>query len=239
MATTLGVVMAALLLPSLALAAPAPSAGGTATPAVPTVPTLNLTCALVHQLPFNAKPANVCKWTASADSTVKAYRVWRSVDGRARVLIATVTPAEVLRHADWLIRPGHVYSYRVVAVGTNGARVGVSNLAKVRYARAAEKLWFNCAYVIDGAVSGVKCNWAAADRPAAVRYVLFRSIDGAPREAVYRTRLNGKRMFLDTGVAAGQTVRYAVVALDVHGRIVSVGGPDKVVVPTLAPTAAD
>jgi hypothetical protein len=236
--TTLGVVMAALLLPSAVLASTAPPAGAAATPATVTTPSIALGCALVIAVPRTATPAIVCKWTAPASVTVKTYRVWRSVDGKPRVLVATVSPDQPLRHADRAIRPGHLYSYRVVAVGTDGSRVGVSKLVSVRYARAAEKLAFNCAYVIDGAMRGVKCNWAASTRPAAIRYVLFRSVDGAARQVVYRTRLNGTRRFLDTGVTAGQKVRYAVVALAADGRIVGVGGPDTVLIPTIVPAVA-
>jgi hypothetical protein len=68
-----------------------------------------------------------------------------------------------------------------------------------------------------------------------VRYVLYRSVDGGARAKIYRTGLDGRRVFLDQDVAAGQTIRYAVVALTARGRVVGVGGPDTVVVPTLAP----
>ena len=61
--------------------------------------------------------------------------------------------------------------------------------------------------------------------------MLFRSVDGAARQAIYRTPLNGRRSFLDTDVKAGQTVRYAVVALAADGRVVGIGGPDTVKIP--------
>jgi hypothetical protein len=218
-----GALMAAVLVPSVALAAPAPTAV--------TTPAIDLTCRLNLAVMTEAKPHVVCTWNALAGGDVGVYRVWRSVDARPRVLVGRVTPDQALRFVDRSITGGHAYHYRVVAVGKDGARLAISDRATVRYGRAPEALRFNCAYVIDGAVSGARCNWAASTRPAAVRYVLFRSVDMAAREVVYRTPLNGRRAFLDTDVAAGQSIRYAVVALAADGRIVGIGGPDTVVIP--------
>jgi hypothetical protein len=61
--------------------------------------------------------------------------------------------------------------------------------------------------------------------------VLWRSVDGGPREAVYRVGEDGRRSFFDTDVKPGQHIRYAVVAVNAHGRIVGVGGPDRVAIP--------
>ena len=54
----------------------------------------------------------------------------------------------------------------------------------------------------------------------------------APREAIYRVGEDGRRSFFDTDVKPGQAIRYAVVAVNASGRIVGVGGPDRVVIPT-------
>jgi hypothetical protein len=99
-------------------------------------------------------------------------------------------------------------------------------------------LKFNCFFLIDDATQGAECRWSASTRPAAVRYALYRSVDGGAREVIYRTPLNGRRSFLDVNVKAGQTVRYAVVALAADGRIVGVGGPDAVKIPEVTFTAA-
>jgi hypothetical protein len=101
----------------------------------------------------------------------------------------------------------------------------------VRVGRAPELLRFNCFFKDDAAVDGVACRWSAATRAAAVRYVLFRSVDGAAREAIYRTPLNGRRSFLDTDVASGQRIRYAVAALAADGRVVGLSRVDAVLVP--------
>jgi hypothetical protein len=231
-----GVLMAAVLLPSAALAAPMPPQGGTAAPAAVTTPAIDLTCRLNLAVMTEARPHVVCTWNAFAGEVAR-YRVWRSVDDRPRELVGRVAADQPLRFVDRSITGGHAYHYRVVAVRADGARLAVSDRATVRYGRAPEVLRFNCAYVIDDATSGARCWWAASTRPAAVRYVLFRSVDGAAREAVYRTPLNGRRTYLDKEVAAGQSIRYAVVALAVDGRVVGIGGPDTVVVPA-APVPA-
>lgn len=224
-----GALMAAFLVPSVALAAPAP--------ATVTTPAIDLTCRLNLAVMTDAKPHVVCAWNPLAGGDVRAYRVWRSVDGKPRALVGRVAPDQALRFVDRSITGGHAYRYRVVAIGTDGARLAISDRATVRYGRAPEVLRFNCAYVIDGDISGARCRWAASTRAAAVRYVLFRSVDKTTREAIYRTPLNGRRAYLDKDVSAGQSIRYAVVALAADGRIVGIGGPDTVVVPAApAPT---
>ena len=223
-----GMVFTLLLLPSATLAA---------TPTPATAPAIRLGCAVVINVPSTVHPAIVCRWSAF-DGPVTAYRLWRRVDMGPRQLIATVTPDKPLRHADWNIRPTHLYSYRVVAIGQDGTALGSSALVSVRVPRAPETLRFDCAFLIDGATRGVGCHWGASTRPAAVRYVLFRSVDGGRRQAVYATGLNGRRSFLDRDVKAGQTVRYAVVALAADGRIVGIGGPDAVKIPEVTFTAA-
>jgi hypothetical protein len=226
-----GTLLAALLLPSLAVAAD-PSAT-----TAPVVPTIRLHCALVIPAGHPARERVVCGWTAVTGVDVRAYRVWKTVDaglGRPRHLIARVTPGEPLRVVDPDIRRGHTYTYRVVAIGTDGARVGVSNAEFLRVGWQAERIALNCAYVIDAARQGVACHWAKADRPAAVRFVLVRSVDGGPRERIYRTGVDGRRSFFDTDVAAGQSIRYKVFALAGDGRIVGISRADTVLVPTIA-----
>lgn len=229
--TVLGsVLLTALLLPSAALAGSAPSGIAATAPSTATAPAITLGCALVIPVPNSTTPRIVCRWTALEGAAVAEYRVWRRVDGGTARLIARVAPTAPLRHADFAIRPGHAYSYRIVARGADGTRLGASDLVTVRV-RAPEALRFNCFYKIDATVEGVACSWGASTRPAAARYVLFRSVDGAAREAIYRTPLYGRRSFLDTDVASGQSIRYAVVALAADGRVVGVSRVDTVLVP--------
>jgi hypothetical protein len=235
-----GAILATLLVPSAVLAAPAAggASGASASPSLTASPAIRLGCALVIPVPRTVHPAIVCRWSAPEGVSVRAYRLWRVVDARPRQLIATVAAGDPRRHADRNIAAGHAYTYRVVALGADGSRVAVSNRVTVRVGRLPQQLRFDCAFMVDGAVRGVACRWSATTRPAAVRYVLFRSVDGAAREAIYRTGLDGRRRFLDTDVAAGQKIRYAVVALSATGRVVAVGGPDAVLIPALV-TAAD
>lgn len=222
-----GALLAAFLVPSATLAA------------TPTTPTIALSCAMVINAPNDYRPAIVCKWTApSTGVAVKAYKVWRIVDSRPRRLIATVTPDQALRHADRNIYAGHVYRYRVTAVNEAGSRVAYSKLVSVGYARTADRIRLDCFYKIDGATQGVFCNWGKSMRPLVTRYTLFRSVNGGPREAIYRSTATGARSFLDKNVVAGQSVKYGVVVWASGGRIVGVGGPETVLIPTIVVTPA-
>jgi fibronectin type 3 domain-containing protein len=162
---------------------------------------------------------------------VVTYRVWRSVDAGKRILIGTVAAADPLRNADANIKTGHTYHYFVTAVGAGGVRVAKTNVANVYVVRAPQTLAFGCQLVTVAAATDVSCHWSATGRPAAIRYVLWRSVDGAARTAVYRTGIHGKRTYIDAAVTAGQTVRYAVVALDIKGHIVAYGSPVTVHLP--------
>jgi hypothetical protein len=231
--------LAALLLPQAALAA-TPAGSTASTPSLE--PTIKLGCALVIPAGHPARERVACHWSALTGVDVRAYRVWRIVDaglGRPRQLVARVTPDQPLRSVDRDISRGHTYSYRVVAIGTDGSRVGVSNLVSVRVGWRPERLALSCAYVIDAARQGVACHWSKADRPGAARFVLVRSVDNGPRQRIYRTAVDGRRSYFDTDVSAGQTIRYKVFALARDGRVVGVSGPDIVVVPTIVvPVAA-
>ena len=161
-----GTPLAALLLPSLAVAAEP------TTTTTPVAPTIKLHCALVIPAGHPDRERVGCGWSAVTGVDVRAYRVWKTVDaglGRPRHLLARVTPDKPLRVVDPNIRRGHTYTYRVVAIGTDGKRVGVSNAEWLRVGFPAAKVALNCAYVIDAARQGVACHWAKADRPGAAR----------------------------------------------------------------------
>jgi hypothetical protein len=222
------VLLAVVLLPQAVMAA------SPAAPAAATIPVVKLTCSLSVPNPLDpAAPnrANVCKWVAPVSVTVTTYRVWRSVDARARVLIGTVAPTDPLRYADRNIATGHTYHYFVTGVADTGVRVVKTNVSNVYVVRAPQTLAFSCQLATATVALDVRCRWTATTRPAAVRYVLWRSVDGAARTAVYRTGIHGRRTFLDAAVASGQSIRYAVVGLDARGRIVAYGSPVTVLIP--------
>jgi hypothetical protein len=229
-----GVLMAALLLPAAASASPSGAATPTVTtaPAVAVAPAIKLGCTLSIPAPTSIRPRITCRWSALEGAAVAEYRVWRRVDGGTSRLIARVAPTAPLRNADFAIRPGHTYTYVIVARAADGTRLGVSQRVGVRVGRTPEALRFNCFYKVDAAVDGVFCRWSASNRAPVVKYVLYRSVNGAAREAVYRSSLNGRRSFLDTDVASGQRIRYAVVAISAAtGRVVGLSRVDTVLVP--------
>ena len=153
------------------------------------------------------------------------YRLWRTVDGGSKHLVVSVAGDATLRHADRNIRTGHTYRYFVSGVNAEGTRVAKSAVDKVYVGRAAQALSFNCAVVIDEGTTSAVCRWSDTTRTSAVKYVLYRSVDGAAREAIYRTGEDGRRSFRDRDVKPGQSIRYAVVAVNASGRIVGVRWP--------------
>lgn len=223
------VLAASLILPSVAMAANEPT--------TTTLPTIPLACDLVLQNPLGTgapREAIVCTWSAPALADVTTYRLWRVVDApnpASRTMVAAIAAAEPLRYADTAIRAGHRYSYHVVGIGSDGKRVALSAGVTVRFVRPVEQIAMSCEMATAGALSGVSCHWAASTRPAATRYVLVRSVDGAARERIYRTWIDGKRTFLDTNVTAGQSIKYAVLALAADGRVVGRGGAVVITIP--------
>jgi hypothetical protein len=231
--------MAALVVPSAALASTGNAASAaTIAPATATVARIKLDCDLVLRNPLGpakAVRANVCTWTAPEGVDVKTYRLWRVKDAPkppARVLIAAIAAGQPLRYADRAIRAGHTYTYFVAGLGADGKRVALSNRVTIRVGRPVQALRLACTYSVERA--GVGCIWSATSRPAASRYVLIRSVDGAARERIYSTWLRGKRSHFDPDVKPGQTVRYAVLAVAPSGRVVALGGPVVVTIPNAA-----
>jgi fibronectin type 3 domain-containing protein len=219
--------LAAVLVPQAVMAAPTSST--TTTP-----PEIKLTCVLVNPNPLTAawpNRADVCRWTAPTAITVAKYRVWRADGTAARVLIGTVASTDTLRFADRNIKTGHTYHYFVAGVNDAGTRVARSNVSNVYVTRAPQTLSFNCVLVTDNGTSWSRCYWSNTARATAVRYVLYRSVDGAARQAIYRTGIHGTRSYADKDVKSGQKIRYAVVAYDKLGHVVAYASPDTVQIP--------
>lgn len=179
-------------------------------------------------------PAVTCRWTALDVDAVRSYQLWRAIDvpgGYPRDLIATVPVGDPLRHVDTRISRGHIYTYAVVAVAGDGSKLAVSNPVAVKVPPAADALSLACVLTSNGDQRGVACKWSKATHPAAAGYQLWRSVDGGPREAIYKTGLDGRRGFFDTKIKPGQTIRYAVIVVDRAGRVVGHGGPVAVRIP--------
>jgi hypothetical protein len=187
-------------------------------------------------------PAIRCRWSAVDPPRVAMYQLWRIrdiADGGTRRLIARVRPGDPLRYRDTRVRAGHTYTYKVVARAANGRRLATSRLVTVRVPVPDEVLRMACALGSAGDQQDVICRWSAAIDPRAAGYVLWRSVDGAAREKLYRTGLDGRRGFIDTDVRPGQSIRYAVVVVNRLGHKVGKGGPVVVQIPNITPTPVD
>jgi hypothetical protein len=182
-----------------------------------------------------------CRWSAVDVDTLRGYQLWRVVDAPGtRRLIATVPAGEPLRFVDRNVSRGHRYTYVVLALAIDGSRLGRGGPVVVPIPAPDDALRMACELARIGDVRGVACKWSATDHPAAVRYVLYRSVDGGAREAIYRAGLDGRRSFLDRAVRRGQSIRYSVVVFDTAGHVVGRGGPVVVRIPAsdAAPTDA-
>ena len=101
----------------------------------------------------------------------------------------------------------------------------------VRIPPRHEEIRLACELGSNGDVRGVACKWSEAGHPSAAGYVLWRSVDGGPRERIYRTGLDGRRGHFDAKVKPGQTIRYAVIVVNKAGEPVGRGGPVTVRIP--------
>jgi hypothetical protein len=192
---------------------------------------IRLGCAVKR---YHAAPVVVCRWSGVESQKLRGYKLWRTVGApgtHERRLIAKIPADARLRHVDARVRRGHVYTYVVVAVAKDGSKLAVGGPVVVRVPGRHHALRFVCAVGVHGDDLGVGCKWSESKRPAAVGYVLWRSVDGGAREAIYRAGLDGPRHFFDTEVERGQTIRYAVIAVDKAGHRVGKGGPVVVRIP--------
>ena len=176
-----------------------------------------------------------CKWARAIHPAAAGYILWRSVDGGPREVIYRTGLDGRLGFFDTKIRPGHTFRYVVVVVDRAGHAVGYGGPEVVTVPPPADTLRMACELAAIGDQRGVACKWSAATHPVAAGYVLWRSVDDGPREAIYRIGLDGRQWYLDPDVKPGQTIRYSVVVVDKDGRAVGHGGPIVVEIPNLAP----
>lgn len=79
-----------------------------------------------------------------------------------------------------------------------------------------------------GGERGVLCRWSESTVAHTRGYVVYRIVDGEPREAIHRVGVDGRRAFFDTEIRPGSTHVYGVVAVNRMGEAVAVGGPERV-----------
>ena len=189
----------------------------------------------------SASPAIKCRWSPVDSPRVRVYQLWRirdAADGGTRRLMARIRVGEPLNYTDTRVAVRHSYTYKVVARAASGRKIAVSRRVTVRIPVPDDVLRLACALDAAGDQPSVVCKWSEASHPRAARYVLWRSVDGAARERIYRTGLDGRRSFVDTDVKPGQSIRYVVVVKTRAGRTVGKGGPVVVQIPAVDPQPA-
>lgn len=72
-----------------------------------------------------------CRWSASSADSVRGYQLYRSVNGSARQLVATVPVGDRLHAFDTDIRPGDHLVYGVVARTRTGRVIGFGGPVRV------------------------------------------------------------------------------------------------------------
>ena len=192
-----GTLLAAFLLPSVALASDA------APRVTPTAPNIKLHCALVIPAGHPARERVVCGWSRRRRASTSAPTACGGSStrglGRPRQLVARVAPDKPLRAVDREHPARPPYTYRVVAIGTDGSRVGISNRVWLRVGWPAEKLAPQLR-VRDRRrppgrrlplgrrpIARAPCGTCSSARSTAAR-----------GERIYRTGDHGRRSFFDT-----------------------------------------
>jgi hypothetical protein len=232
-------VLAATVVPAAAFGAPPsaarPSAEATPTTVAPIGERLRMACAIV----WDADHRGIaCRWSEAKHPKAAGYVLWRSVDGGPRERVYRAGLDGPRRFFDTDVKRGQIIRYAVIVVDKDGHKIGRGGPVVVRTPRILERLRMACALAFTEDHRGVACKWSEAKRARAVGYILVRSVDGGPRERIYRTGLDGRRHFLDTDVKRGQTIRYAVIVVDKHGHKIGRGGPVVVRIPPVV-TAQD
>ena len=179
-----------------------------------------------------------CQWSQSAHPRFAGYRLVRS-DGEHREVVFRTHEVEVVRHLDTTVTPGVRYRYAVEVLDAHGRVIGRAGPVTAGVPEPEpQDLRFGCERASDGDVRGITCRWVGAE--GAVRgYVLYRSVDGGAREAIYRTGPDGRLGHVDGPLRPGHRYTYAVVALDGAGEVVGIGGPVTIGIPPPDPATTD
>lgn len=180
-----------------------------------------------------------CRWSASIQPEIRAYQLYRIVDGNARQLIATKGLDERRMHVDRRVHAGQTIIYGVVGLNHNGRVIAIGGPERVVLERPLEEVRFRCRREAIEGERGILCRWAKPNHPQARGYVLYRSIDGAEREIIHRAGLDSRRINFDTAVVPGAVHIYYLAIVDADGERVGFGGPDRVRWPRVTDMATD
>ncbi len=232
-----------IAVPAAAVADPSTDESGDRSTATDTRPVtdihIRIECTPVRTSEDSADLRGVaCDWNAVTHPRAAGYRLYRLrvADGEHREVIFQTRDLAHTRHLDERVRLGNTYLYAVEVVGASGQSLAVSEPARVVLPPGFEQLRLGCEVVRvdadrpDIQRPGVACRWSEAHHPAARGYVLYRSVDGRPREAIHRGGLDQLR-YLDTEVRPGHRFTYAVVLVDAAGHPLGGGGPVTVGIP--------
>lgn len=97
---------------------------------------------------------------------------------------------------------------------------------------AVEELRLGCRTgVVDGQ-RGILCRWSEAHHDRLRGYQLYRIVNGSPRELVVTVAAGERLHAFDANVQPGDHVIYGVVARNRSGRVVGIGGPVRVAIPS-------
>jgi hypothetical protein len=206
-----------------------------ATPTPPRFEDLRLRCEGIARDPG---PGVACRWSASHHPRFAGYRLVRG-DGEQRTVVFRTRDVEVVRHLDTTVELGQRYRYVIQVLDAHGNVIGDGGPAVAGVPKPPrQEMRFACERASDGEHRGIACRWGEADGP--VRgYVLYRSIDHGPREAIYRTGPDGRLGHVDAPLRPGHRYTYAVVALDGDGEVIGQGGPITIGIPPPEPTTGD
>ena len=185
------------------------------------------------------RPGIICRWTTSKAPRFAAYHLIRG-DGEHREVVFRSDERDHAFFLDDKVEPGVEYHYLVQVLGPNGGVIGLSNPSAAKVPeRPREHLELACERAALEGHRGVACRWSEATRDDASGYVLVRSIDGGPRERIFRTGIEGPNRHFDSPLRPGHRYTYAVLVLDADGHVIGEGGPVTVGWPLNPPPTAE
>lgn len=94
-----------------------------------------------------------------------------------------------------------------------------------------EELRLKCRPRIVHGERGVRCRWSASNNDNVRAYQVYRIVNGSPRELVATIPADGRRVSFDADVQRGDRLVYGVVARNAAGRVLAVGGPERLGIP--------
>lgn len=165
---------------------------------------------------MSALPANTARAASRAARTL--------VVAALAVLLAATSTAPAEAQTDRADRP----TDRVTDVRVR-AREPVRDVPRPD---VVEELRFACRPDIVQGHRGVLCRWSESSRDDVRAYQLYRIVNGSARELVATVPVGDRLAAFDRDIEAGDHIVYGVVARNVVGRVIGIGGPARVAIPS-------